>query len=79
MRIANLDTYITEPITNINIEVDKISAGEYTRFLIAKIIYMISFQHEQQYSILLFDEIDSNLNDSMAIEICKRILHIFSN
>lgn len=79
MKLANLDIYITNPISDRYIEVDKISAGEYTRFLIARIVYMISFQNTQEYSILLFDEIDSNLNDDMAILICKKLLDIFSN
>jgi len=83
MKLANLDAYIektqTQTQTNRFIEVDKISAGESSRFLIARIIYMITFQTKHDYSILLFDEIDSNLNDSMAIQLCQRLLHIFSN
>ena len=79
MKLANLDAYIDQTQTNRFIEVDKISAGESSRFLIARIIYMISFQTKHDYSILLFDEIDSNLNDSMAIQLCQRLLHIFSD
>lgn len=58
------------------INIEKISSGERIRLLVARIIYNVL---KYNYNILLFDEIDENLNDSLAIEICTNIKKIFSN
>jgi ABC-type lipoprotein export system ATPase subunit len=56
------------------IYIEKLSSGERVRLLIAKIIYIIK---KYNFSILLFDEIDENLNDDLALEICENIKNIF--
>ena len=61
---------------NEEINVDLLSAGERMRLLVAKIIYNIKIKN---YSILLFDEIDENLNNDTAIELCKNIISIFND
>ena len=71
---------IKESKFNINnneyIYIEKLSSGERVRLLIAKIIYIIK---KYNFNILLFDEIDENLNDDLAFEICKNIKHIFND
>jgi putative ABC transport system ATP-binding protein len=62
--------------TNKYINIETLSSGEKIRLLIAKIIYTIITNN---YNILLFDEIDENLNDDLAIEICKNIRSIFAD
>ena len=59
---------------NIFINIEKLSSGERIRLLITRIIYIITTKN---YNILLFDEIDENLNDDLAIEICNNIREIF--
>jgi len=61
---------------NIFINIEKLSSGERIRLLIARIIYIIKIKN---YNILLFDEIDENLNDDLAIEICNNIREIFND
>jgi ABC-type transport system involved in cytochrome bd biosynthesis fused ATPase/permease subunit len=58
------------------ISIEKLSAGELSRLLIARIIYTVKTRN---YNILLFDEIDENLNEELAINICKEIRNIFNN
>lgn len=77
LSLSNMDKYndiklLDEYIINI----DTISAGEYTRLLIARTIYTVKLHN---YEILLFDEIDTNLNEDMALLLCKTLLSIFSN
>jgi ABC-type lipoprotein export system ATPase subunit len=61
---------------NVFINVDKLSGGERMRLLIARIIYNVKIKN---YDILLFDEIDENLNDKLAIEICNNIREVFND
>ena len=65
---------------NININdfiiIENLSSGERIRLLICKIIYNVI---KHNYSILLFDEIDMNLNDELAIDICNNIRLIFKD
>lgn len=56
------------------IYIEKLSSGERIRLLIAKNIYNIK---KYDFNILLFDEIDENLNDDLAYEICNHIKNIF--
>jgi ABC-type lipoprotein export system ATPase subunit len=77
----NLITYAIKEskfIINNNdyIYIEKLSSGERVRLLIAKNIYNIK---KYNFNILLFDEIDENLNDDIAFEICKHIKHIFND
>ena len=58
------------------IDIEKLSSGERIRLLIARIIYTIK---TLKYNILLFDEIDENLNDVLAVEICNNIFDIFKD
>jgi ABC-type lipoprotein export system ATPase subunit len=70
----NIDLLSKEnPYINLN----EISTGERMRLLIAKIIYEIMVN--DKYEILLFDEIDSGLNETLAREICMTLLDIFKN
>ena len=59
-----------------NMNIEKISSGEKIRVFIASIIYEIKTKN---YKILLFDEIDQNLNDELAYEICKNLKNIFND
>ena len=58
------------------IYIEKLSSGERVRLIIAKIIYIVK---KYNFNILLFDEIDENLNDDLALDICKNIKNIFNN
>jgi ABC-type lipoprotein export system ATPase subunit len=58
------------------INIEKLSGGERIRLIIARLIYSIKMGN---YSILLFDEIDENLNDVLALEIAKNMLEIFND
>jgi ABC-type lipoprotein export system ATPase subunit len=64
-------------IDNIYININKISAGQIVRLIIAQLIYTI--KTHDRFSILFFDEIDQNLNDDLAYEICQNIRDIFSD
>lgn len=77
MKIVELDKYISLIKNNEFIKTENLSAGESTRFIIARLIYQIKFN--KNYDILLFDEIDSNLNAKLSIEICTTIKDIFSD
>jgi ABC-type lipoprotein export system ATPase subunit len=59
-----------------NRNIEKLSSGEKIRIFIASIIYEIK---TRDYKILLFDEIDQNLNDDLAYEICKNLKNIFND
>jgi ABC-type lipoprotein export system ATPase subunit len=61
---------------NIFININELSSGEKLRLLITKIMYTIKTNN---YNILLFDEIDNNLNDELAIDIYKNIDEIFND
>jgi ABC-type lipoprotein export system ATPase subunit len=56
------------------VNIEKLSSGERVRLYIAQVIYIVKTRN---YNILLFDEIDENLNDSLSIEICNNIKYIF--
>lgn len=58
------------------IDIEKLSGGERIRTLIARIIYAVKTKN---YNILLFDEIDGNLNNQLAQEICTNLLDIFKD
>ena len=58
------------------INIETLSSGERIRLLIARIIYTIK---NKNYNILLFDEIDENLNDELAYEICTNLRNVFKD
>lgn len=58
------------------INIETLSGGERIRLLIARLIYTIKTLN---YNILLFDEIDENLNDELAIEICNNLINVFKD
>jgi ABC-type lipoprotein export system ATPase subunit len=58
------------------VDIEKLSGGERIRLLIARIIYAVKTRN---YNILLFDEIDENLNDQLAQEICLNLRNIFKD
>jgi ABC-type lipoprotein export system ATPase subunit len=58
------------------VNIEKLSGGERIRVLIARIIYAVKTRN---YNILLFDEIDENLNDKLAQEICLNLRNIFKD
>ena len=70
---SKLTKYIN---TNNFVDIEKLSGGERLRFFIARLIYSIKTGN---YNILLFDEIDENLNNTLALEICKNLRHIFND
>lgn len=59
---------------NIFINIEKLSSGERVRLLIARIIYTVK---NKNYNILLFDEIDDNLNDELVLEIYNNLKNVF--
>lgn len=61
---------------NEHVDIEKLSGGERIRLLIARIIYAVKTKN---YNILLFDEIDENLNDQLAQEICMNLRNIFKD
>ena len=63
-------------INNDFIEYEKLSSGERIRLYISQMIYTII---TKKYNILLFDELDENLNNDIAIEICTNIREIFKD
>ena len=77
LKIVNLTKYINKENQNIFINTEKLSAGEFTRFIIARVIYQI--KSSDNYDVLLFDEIDTNLNNELSIEICKTLINIFND
>lgn len=58
------------------VNIEKLSGGERIRLLVTRIIYTVKTKN---YNILLFDEIDENLNDQIAFEICQNLRSIFSD
>lgn len=58
------------------VDIEKLSGGERIRVVICRIIYTIK---KNNYDILLFDEIDDNLNDMLAQEICTSIKNVFND
>ncbi len=58
------------------IDIERLSGGERIRILIARIIYAVKTKN---YNILLFDEIDENLNDQLAQEICINLRDTFKD
>ena len=58
------------------VNIETLSGGEKIRLLIARIIYTIKTRN---YNILLFDEIDENLNDELAVEICNNLRTTFND
>lgn len=58
------------------VDIEKLSGGERIRLLITRIIYAVKTKN---YNILLFDEIDENLNDQLAQEICNNLRDIFKD
>lgn len=58
------------------IDIETLSGGERIRLLITRIIYAVKTKN---YNILLFDEIDENLNDTLAIEVCTNLRTIFKD
>lgn len=58
------------------VNIEELSAGEKIRLLITRIIYTIK---SKNYQILLFDEIDENLNSDLAYEIATNIINIFND
>jgi ABC-type lipoprotein export system ATPase subunit len=63
--------------TNDMILIEKLSSGERVRLLITRLIYTI--KNSNNYDILLFDEIDENLNETLAVEICNNIRKVFND
>ena len=77
LKIVNLEKYLKSENLNPFINVQSLSAGEFTRVMIARLIYQI--QSSNMYDVLLFDEIDMNLNNDLSVEICSTLRKIFSD
>lgn len=58
--------------------IEELSAGEQSRLLLARNIYII-LKGGSKYDVILLDEVDKNLNDSLALQICSNIKHVFRN
>jgi ABC-type lipoprotein export system ATPase subunit len=59
------------------VDIETLSGGERIRLIIARLIYLIKKNPDRQ--ILLFDEIDDNLNNKLAVEIATNLLDIFKD
>lgn len=77
LTIVQLNKYLEKIKENTFVNIENISAGEMTRFMIARLIYQIKIN--KNYDILLFDEIDTNLNINLSIEICNTLKNIFKD
>jgi ABC-type transport system involved in cytochrome bd biosynthesis fused ATPase/permease subunit len=77
LKIVNLEKYLKSDNLNPFINVQSLSAGEFTRVMIARLIYQIKISNA--YDVLLFDEIDMNLNNELSVEICSTLRKIFSD
>ena len=77
LTIVELTKYVDKLEKNELIKIETLSAGESTRFMIARLIYQIKL--DDCYDVLLFDEIDSNLNIKLSIEICTTLREIFKD
>jgi ABC-type transport system involved in cytochrome bd biosynthesis fused ATPase/permease subunit len=77
LKIVNLEKYIKSDNLNPFINVQSLSAGEFTRVMIARLIYQIKISNA--YDVLLFDEIDMNLNNELSVEICSTLRNIFND
>lgn len=58
------------------IDIETLSGGERMRLIISRIIYNVT---KSNYNILLFDEIDENLNNELAIDICNNLRDVFKD
>jgi ABC-type lipoprotein export system ATPase subunit len=76
-RALNVSKFNKMNTNNNYIDTYQLSAGETKRLSIAKIIYTINTN--SNYNILLFDEIDMNMNPSLSYEICKNIKEEFKD
>ncbi len=77
LKIVNLEKYLKSENLNPFINVQSLSAGEFTRVMIARLIYQI--KSSKNYDVLLFDEIDMNLNNDLSVEICSTLRKIFND
>lgn len=77
VQLSKLDekiNYENNEIVNQMIDIEKLSGGERVRLIIARLIYIVKIKN---YKILLFDEIDENLNKTLANDICINLKNIF--
>jgi ABC-type transport system involved in cytochrome bd biosynthesis fused ATPase/permease subunit len=74
IKISKIDHKFT---SNDYVDIEKLSGGERIRLIIARLIYLIKKNPDRQ--ILLFDEIDDNLNNKLAVEIASNLLEIFKD
>jgi len=73
LKFSKLDHLLNK---NDYINIEKLSSGERGRLYISQIIYTIKTHN---YKILLFDELDQNLNNELSIELCANIKKLFKN
>lgn len=73
LKFSKIDHILNE---NVYINIEKLSSGERIRLYISQIIYTIKTKN---YNILLFDELDENLNNDIALDICNNIKEIFKD
>lgn len=71
LKISKIDHLFTE---NKYINIQDLSNGEKIRLYISQIIYIVKTKN---YNILLFDELDENLDKENALEICNNIKEFF--
>jgi putative ABC transport system ATP-binding protein len=74
IKLAKIDHKYND---NSYVDIDQLSGGERIRVTIARLIYNI--KKDDKHDILLFDEVDENLNNVLAVEIATNLLNIFSD
>jgi ABC-type lipoprotein export system ATPase subunit len=74
IKLAKLDHKYND---NNYVDIDQLSGGERIRVTIARLIYNI--KKDDKHNILLFDEVDENLNNILAVEIATNLLNIFND
>ena len=74
IKLAKLDHKYND---NSYVDIDQLSGGERIRVTIARLIYNI--KKDDKHDILLFDEVDENLNNILAVEIATNLLKIFDD
>ena len=74
IKLAKIDHKYND---NSYVDIDQLSGGERIRVTIARLIYNI--KKDDKHDILLFDEVDENLNNILAVEIATNLLNIFND
>jgi ABC-type lipoprotein export system ATPase subunit len=77
IKLAHMEHKLGGSRGNEMINIDRLSGGERIRLIVTRLIYLI--KRDDRHNLLLFDEIDDNLNDKLAVEIATNLLEIFND